>query len=175
MYNELTYDAWLTEGNKFKHRYYQLQSAGLMTWSAVTALCVMGLKYGVLMSAVIGFVPYFLMYLAAMTYYEKWQNCEDKYNHHIPFVDVRMVNAALAAVEFEDQTVVAHYLTPEGSIAATRIPADKVRLLPAEDELDTVKLRKNYNNFTEKEEWVFAEIYLTPRMQNKLVELLQSR
>lgn len=173
MHNELTYDAWMTEGNKYKQKYYMLQSIGLMLWAAGCAYVVMGLKLSILAGLMIGFIPYFVFYLAGMAMYEKWQNCEDKYNHHVPFIDVKKMNVPLAALEFEPETVTAHYMQFDGTMQSIALPANKIEMLPAEDDLDSMQLRKDTNNFNNTEEWVYIRIYLTPKMQKKMLSLVR--
>lgn len=169
--NELTYDAWLTQGNKYKQKYYLFQSIALMVWAATTAVCVMGMHYGILASLMLGFLPYFVFYLVSLSFYEKWQNCEDKYNHHVPFIDVKKLNVLLTALEFQPGEVIAHYMKYDGRVESMSLPADKVQILPAEEDCDSMQLRKDFNNFTQKEEWKYIRIYLTPKMQEKLVAL----
>ncbi|MCF0245329.1 MAG: hypothetical protein HUJ55_00695 [Ileibacterium sp.] len=171
MTEELVYGKWLEKAEEFKQKYYGMHWIGMVLWAFGFAAGIIFLNQSLAVSASIGFLPFFICYLCSFGYYDKWKECELKFRKHIPFIDIKKMNVLIASLEFKPGTVVCNYVRHDGYMETVTLPADKIKICRADDDVDTLQFQKDVNNYSHEESWVFIKICLTAKSQQKLMAL----
>lgn len=174
MYEETMYGPWLKYGTQYRNRYIACLIAGFAGALVLFLIAHLVMKLEIAPSAVIGFVPLMIFYLLAYAYYDKWQECEEMFSHKVPFIDVILKNMVLVSLQFGQDKVTCIVRRHNGYHEKIDIPANVISIVCSEDDSNSLLYRKERNNFTHTESWIYAKICLNPNMQEKMVRLAAS-
>lgn len=163
---------WHVEGERFRTKRNALLLSGWILFILTTTASILLAHADFLIGMAAGLVPLMVCWLTSTEYTSKWKYCENKYRTSAPYQSQNLKNTLIRSLEFQPGQVVLEYVGLYSRSIFVTIPAECVHIHPSDCDDDYAKLKSVTNHFTNSTQWVEAQIYLTPAMQQSMLSLL---